>query len=467
MFAKQLALQLPQSQTQFVPHKYQKLAIKWLISRGAAGLFLDPGLGKTICILWAFKLLKEMIGYKTMLVIAPLRVCHKVWPDEIELWEGLNFSYTILHGGKKEKRLLGSPCDVYIMNYDGLPWLFNIMKKYPKVRKMFDILCLDESTKIKSIRTNRFKILKQILNCFKRRYILTGTPAPNGLIDLFGQIFTLDQGVSLGRYITHFRYKYFYKTGYMGYTWSPLPESEKKIYKAIKPYIIHFDRKLLKLPPLTSVEVKIELSKEVRKQYNTMERKLAIQIGRNIIIAANAAVVSGKCRQICNGGIYSEDRKYTYLHDAKTDACEDIVGELSGKNVLIAYEFNHDLERLRKKFGKNTPYIGGGVSTKQTNWIIDEWNSGKIPILCGQSSAIAHGLNLQMSCHNIIWYGLTWNLEYYLQCVRRLWRQGQKYPVMNYHIIAEDTIDEVMMSVLKLKTKTQNSLLKALKRRLI
>ena len=401
-----------------------------------------------------------------MLVIAPLRVCHKVWPDEIEKWEGLDFSYTILHGSKKEKRLIGPNQDIYIMNYDGLPWLLSMMKKYPKIRKMFDILCLDESTKIKSIRTNRFKILKQMLNFFKRRYILTGTPAPNGLIDLFGQLFVLDQGVSLGKYITHFRQKYFYQTGYMGYTWTPSHGSEKKIYRAIKPYVLHFDRRLLKLPPLIPVEVKIELPEKVRKQYTTMERQLAIQVGRDIITAANAAVASGKCRQICNGGVYKEDRKYTYLHDAKTDACEEIIGELSGKSVLIAYEFNHDLERLRRRFGKNTSYIGGGVSPKRTNWIIDEWNAGNIPILLGQSSAIAHGLNLQMSCHNIIWHSLTWNLEHYLQCIRRLWRQGQKYPVMNYHIIAEDTIDEVMMSVLKLKTKTQNSLLRALRRRL-
>jgi SNF2 family DNA or RNA helicase len=436
-----------------------------MIQRGAAGLFLDPGLGKTSITLSAFEILKMKRYVDTLFVIAPLRVVHEVWPREIEKWE-FELSYSIIHGSKKEEEFFAKT-DIYLINYDGLAWLSEMME-HPKNRKRFGkmMLVFDESSKIKHTRTQRYKTLKPMLNWFTRRYILTGTPAPNGLMDLFGQIYAVDFGAALGRYITHFRLNYFQQTGYMGYDWVIRPGAEKEIYERLKPLVLRLDRSLLKLPKKTDVFIPIKIPKTARKLYTSMEIELLAKVQGHDVLAKNAAAASSKCRQIANGGIFLEDGSFRNIHDAKTEAALDIVDELGGKPVLIAYEFKHDLDRLLKAFGSKTPYIGGGVSTTQANKIITSWNAGKIHVLLVQPQSVAHGLNLQDASHNLIWYGLTWNLEDYEQTYQRLWRQGQKHAVMNYHLIAEDTIDEVMVKVLKGKHQTQKDLLKALEWRL-
>ena len=322
---------------------------------------------------------------------------------------------------------------------------------------------VDESTRFKHANTQRFKILKPYLPEFKRRYILTGSPAPNGLLDLFGQIYLLDLGNALGRYITHYRNNYFNQTGFGGYTWVPRAGAKEEIYERLKPLVLRMGAAdYLDLPPLVMNEVKVTLPEAARKVYDQMEGQLLAAVKDDLVVAANAAAATGKCRQIANGGIYHENKKATDLHEAKLDAVEEIVEELSGKPALVAYEYAHDLERLRARFS-GAPWIGGGVTPKRFREIEAAWNRGEIPVLLAQPQSVAHGLNLQGTEGTVIWHSLTWNLEDHEQFIRRVWRQGQKHRVIVHHIIAENTIDEVIMKTLRAKDKTQRALLDALK----
>lgn len=442
------------------PHDYQKKAIKFMLQNSCAGLLLDPGLGKTSITLAAIKVLKKEQLVSKTLIIAPLRVCYSVWPKEIEKWADFkDLSISILHGKNKEKNL-EREADIYIINPEGLSWLF--ARNFKKLD--FDMLVIDESSKFKATSSQRFKILRPILPYFKRRYILTGSPAPNGLLDLFGQIFILDLGNALGRYITHYRNTYFYPTGFGGYEWKLQPGAEGRIQERIRPLTLRLDAEdYLEMPELIVNRVDVELTNVARQAYIEMEDELMAQMDKGDIVAANAAVASGKCSQIANGGIYDEDHKAHFIHDAKAVAVADLVSELSGTPALVAYEFGHDLIRLRDALGKTTPYIGGGVSPKKSAIIERAWNAGELEVLLGQPASIAHGLNLQQSGNHVIWHSLTWNFEHYDQFIRRIRRQGSKHKkVFVHHIVAKDTIDEVKLLALQRKNKTQKDLFEAL-----
>lgn len=447
----------------YTPHKYQEEAIRFMVSRGAAGLFLDPGLGKTSITFAAFKILKTKGIVSTMLVIAPLRPAHSVWPRESEKWDAFSsLKVVVLHGPDKD-RLLQQKADVYVINPEGLPWLFE-----RRSARNFDMLVVDESTRFKHPNTQRFKILRPQLPFFKRRYILTGSPAPNGLMDLFGQVFILDLGKTLGRYITHYRMQFFNATGFGGYTYVPRAGAKEAIQAKLGPYVLRMDAKdLLELPELTYNKVEVSLPLEIMRQYRTMEEEMILQVEGGEVVAANMAVATQKCRQIANGGIYSqvtgEDRKSVFIHDLKTDATEELVEEMGGRPVLVAYEFDHDLARLKKRFGSDTPHIGGGVTPSRFKEIEAAWNAGKIPVLLAQPQSVAHGLNLQGTGAGIVWHSLTWNLEDYEQFIRRVWRQGQKERVIVHHIVTKNTVDEAIMASIGRKDRTQKSLLKALK----
>ena len=450
------------SKPRWSPHPYQMRAIKLMLSQGSAGLFLDPGLGKTSTVLAAFKILKEKGYVKKMLIVAPLRPVYKVWPDEIKKWadfEGL--TYTILHGNLKTLNIQAD-VDIYIINPEGLLWLFDPLTKYPK----FDVLCVDESSKFKDSTTKRFKLLKPLLPSFARRWILTGTPVPNGLEDLFGQIYILDLGRSLGRYITHFRNTYFQRSGYNVYDWKPSPGSFQKVTERVSPLVLQLNAEdYLKMPELIYQSVAITLPPTAMKIYQDVENDFISLLESGALVAANAAVAGVKCRQIANGAVYTGvDREYLPVHAEKLDALEGILAELNGAPALVLYEFDHDRTRILERIG-DVPVLGSGVSAKKLDAIIDRFNAGDIPVLLGHPASMGHGLNLQGSCRHVIWFGITWNLEFYDQAIARVYRQGQKADrVFVYHLVAKETLDETVLKKLNSKDRDQQSLLSALHR---
>lgn len=445
----------------FIPHKYQEKAIKFGVERACAGFFLEPGMGKTSIMFAIMVVLKKMKLIRKVLVLAPLRVVYSTWPAECQKWDDFaHLSVGILHGPTKDD-VLKEEHDIYLMNYEGLKWLFLSTKRdWP-----FDMLIIDESSKLKATNTQRFKTLKQMLGKFKRRYILTGSPAPNSLLDLFGQVYCMDQGATFGPYITAYKDAYFFQTGFGGYDWRLKPGADLAIHAALRQRVMRLDAKdYLELPELIETDIKVQLPPDARKIYLSMEKRLQADIDANSVTAANAAVASMKCRQLANGAIYTDvGDEFEVVHDAKIDALQDLLEELEGQPTLIAYDFEHDLIRLKEALGKDTPHIGSGVSANRAAEIVNAWNRGEIPVLLGQPMSMAHGLNMQEKGRAIIWFGLTWSLENREQFIRRIWRQGVGSRVFVYNLIAEKTVDEALMLAVKEKEKGQQALLNALR----
>ena len=446
---------------QFWPARgYQKDAVKLLISQGCGGLFLDPGLGKTSIALCAFTILKNKGINRRLLVITPLRPMVATWPAELKKWKDFEgVTYAIIHGPDKEQ-MLDVEADVFLINPDAIAWLHSD-GRWKRIGA--DILCVDESTKFKNATSKRFKALRFMLNSFTRRWILTGTPTPNGLLDLFGQIYILDQGNALGRFVTHYRQTYFFPSGYGGYEWRPKLGSHDLIAAKINPMILRLKAEdWLEMPELIYKDIVVELPPAARKIYREVEDQFITEIQSEKIVAANSAVAGGKCRQIANGAIYSGEplpgtgaRTFHQIHTTKLEALEDLVEELQGQPLLVLYEFEHDYQCMKKSF-PNAPVIGGGTSTKKSLEYIEAFNQGALPILIGHPASMGHGLNLQENCSRVCWYGLTWNLEYYDQAIRRVYRQGQKAQhVIVYRIVADDTLDETVIETLNSKDKTQ------------
>lgn len=450
----------PPSKPSWTPHSYQQRGIQLLLSQSSGGLFLDPGLGKTSICLATFKILKKLGYARKMLIIAPLRPVYKVWPDEIEKWADFGeLTYTILHGPQKVANL-SVDADIYIINPEGLLWLLGEKRELPA----WDILVVDESTKFKDSTTRRFRLLKPMLPSFARRWILTGTPSPNGLSDLFGQMYILDLGRALGRYITHFRTQYYQRVGYSLYEWEPRNGAFEEVVEKIRPLILQLSAEdYLQMPELVYRNVNITLPQPAQKLYKEVEEEfISLMEGDKPLVAANAAVAGIKCRQIANGAVYDENRNVIQVHDEKLDALEGLLAELEGHPVLVLYEFDHDRERITSRLGA-VPVLGHGMRPERLEECIDSFNAGRLPILLGHPASMGHGLNLQGSCHHIIWFGITWNLELYDQAIARVYRQGQKAAhVYIYHIVAKDTLDEKVLRVLETKDRSQQTLLKAL-----
>lgn len=466
----------------WAPHEYQLEAVKWLLQRKYAALFLDPGLGKTSTFLKAFCALQDAGHAGRALVVAPRRVCYEVWTHkhggELDKWVDFkDLHVSLLHGPKKDEALK-QDADLYLINPEGLMWATTKPKgaKSPLdylLSHGVDCLVIDELSKFKHATSKRFKALKPYLPRFNRRYGLTGSPASNGLMDLFGQAFVIDRGAALGQYVTHYRARYFdmsngYRKGGTFRQYELREGSEAAIYKAIEPWALsmravdHLD-----LPTLVEQDLYVELPPKAREVYDDLEKHFIAAIDGGVITAANAAVKGGKCRQVASGGIYSQEpgekRISNYLHQAKVEALADLVGELQGKPLLIGYEFDHDLEQIRKKLG-NVPAINGAATDKQTDELIRAWNKGELPVLCGHPASMGHGLNLQSSGSHICWYTLPWNFEHYDQMNRRIWRQGQNAErVYIYRLLARDTLDQRVSQVIHTKRRKQDSLMKALR----
>lgn len=456
------------------PHPYQLEAVKFLVSRGGAGLFLDPGLGKTSCVLAAFRVLKDKGMVKRMLVIAPRRVMYLVWPQEIELWQEFkDFRYAILHGDDKDD-LVDADADIFIINPEGLRWLMSD----GRINKLkCDILAVDELTKFKHTNTQRFKALKPVLGRFQRRWGMTGTPAPNGLLDLFGQCYVLDMGAALGRFITHYRNEFFYPSGYGGYSWSPQPGAEERILEKIRPLALRMQAEdYLQLPELVTQNVMVELPTSAKRIYEQMEELFVAMLGDTEVAATNAAAAGIKCRQIADGAMYGSlhelditgKREFHEVHDVKLEALENLLEELNGQPALVLYAFDHDRERIQKRLGGNIPCIGGGTGDKASEQYVQAFNAGTLPVLLAHPASAGHGLNLQKMSNHIIWFGLTWDLELYDQAFRRIYRQGNPNThVFMHHIVAKGTIDETILKVVGQKDRSQRSLLAALKASLV
>lgn len=476
------------------PHAGQKKAVKFLLEHAAAALLADPGVGKTSAVYAAFSFLKKRGLAAKMLVIAPLRPAQLVWPAEREKWKDFgHLRVVVLHGPKKDA-LLHEEADVYVINPDGLDWLLDakrITGRSGKIavtcdvrafRKLgFDTLVVDELTQFKNQNSGRFKALKAVIDTFGRRWGLTGTPVPNGLIDLFGQMYVLDQGRAFGQFVTHFRREYFLP-GYDGFSWVLQKGAEDRIYARIKPLALRLDAAdYVDMPALVEDVKRFDLSPAVRKIYDELEEDLFTQIEEDAIVAGNAAAASTKLRQIVSGGLYLADadaaslapavtrrkakgRDWLPLHDEKTDMLTDLVEELQGTPLLVAYDFAHSLERIKDRFGKDVPAIGGGTSPKRAAELEKAWNRGELPLLVGHPQSIGHGLNLQNAGNHIAWYDETWNRELLDQFNGRIRRQGSKHQtVFVHHFLAHKTLDEKIFYVVKAKGRVQDALLLALK----
>jgi len=448
------------------PKAYQREALDWLIQKlilspeSGAALLLDPGLGKTSITLAFFQTLKAMGLAKKMLIVAPLRVCHSVWPGELEKWDqfrGLKAVFV----NKPYK--LESPADIYLVNPESLhkvtQWIAD------KRKNPFEMLVVDESSRFKSWGAVCSKLLRSIIKTFRYRLALTGTPAPNSLEDLFSQIYLVDLGKSLGQTITPFREKYFYRGGYGGYEWLPLDTSQAQIEARIAPVCLRLAAKdHLDLPELVVSDIWVDLPKDTRKIYAQLEKELFAELTSNLqIVALNAGAKYQKCKQIANGGFYHEG-KAVHLHSEKIEALEELVGELQGKPLLVAFQYKHDLERIQKVWPR-IPFIDGTVSGKTSALTIDAWNAGLIQILAVQPQALSHGVNMQSGPgRDIAWLGLSDSLETWIQFNARIYRQGVTGQVRIHRILAAKTVDLVGLDNLEQKDETQANLLEALNR---
>lgn len=422
----------------WVPKEYQEQGVKLLVSPQGGGIFLKPGLGKTSMMLAAIKLLRKAGLVRKTLVLAPLRVAQLTWPEEIDQWADFcDLRYVVLHGPDKEAKLR-QDADIYLVNYEGLGW---IAERILEKKVSFDVLVVDESSKMRNVDSKRYKVIKLILAKFHRRYILTGTPQPKTLVNLFGQMYICDLGKSLGRFITEFTTKYFYKLPDDPRTLHPFPETEERIYSAIQHRIFHVsDKKYLDLPPLYEHDVTVKLPDTARAQYHKMEQELFLRMEQKQIVASNAAVATGKLRQIANGFIYDDSKAATDLFDDKVNAFVDLLDELNDEPALVVYNFERDFERMNA--------VAPGVKftgAKNPVEIKAAWDEGKISRLYIHPKSAGYGLNLQ--AHRImIWFGITWDYEDYAQTIKRLHRQGQTREVHVYRLLTKGTIETGRMT---------------------
>ena len=438
--------------TTFVPHQYQEHGIERIASGESIMLAMEMGLGKTVTTLTGLQSLILNKIAKHTLLIAPLRVAKNVWPDEIAKWDHLDIAYSLVLGTEAQRiKALKAEADVYIINVDNLKWLVNLMPKsscWP-----FDTVVIDESSQFKNWSTARFKSLRKVRPFIRQVIELTGTPAPTHLLNLWSQVFLLDLGKRLGKSVMRFRAQYFESTDYFQRVWTPRPGQQDEILKLIADVCVSMkSADYLTLPPCTFNDVYVDLPLTARQVYDEMEKEMLVVLSSGSLEAANHAVVAGKCLQICNGAVYTDEQHWEELHDAKLKALDSIIEEAQGQPILLAYTYKHDLERLKARY-KNIVTLDDGDDSD----IIAAWNRGEIEILACHPASAGHGLNLQQGGHTAVWYGLNWSLELYLQFNARLDRQGQKMPVMIHRILARDTIDLLVLDRLANRTSTQEA----------
>lgn len=398
------------------PHDYQTYATNFILENSIAAIFLEMGLGKSIITLTAIlDLCLDSFEVGKVLVIAPLRVARDTWPAEINKWEhlkGLDFQVAI---GTETERVsaLKRPASIYLINRENVDWLIN----KSNLPFNYDMVVIDELSSFKSHTSKRFKSLLKVRPKVKRIVGLTGTPSSNGLMDLWAEFRILDMGKRLGRYITHYRNSFFEpdkRNQHMIFSYKPIIGADKAIYNLISDITISMKSvDYLKMPECVINEVPVYMSPNEQDLYDNFREDMVIKLKEEEIDAVNAAVLSGKLLQMANGAVYDEEKKAHYIHDRKLDALEDLIEGANGKPVLIAYWYNHDLERIKNRFK---------VREIKTSKDIKEWNEGFIPVAVIHPASAGHGLNLQSGGSTIVWFGLTWSLELYQQTNARLWR---------------------------------------------
>lgn len=437
----------------FEPHAYQGHAIDALLRNEEQALFLEPGLGKTSITLTAIQDLVQLGQAHKALVVAPLRVARQVWTDEADKWDhlrGLRISRVL---GTAEERLaaLERDADVYVVNRENVVWLVRHFRSdWP-----FDMVVLDELSSFKSPSAKRFRALRAVRPYMKRVVGLTATPAPNGLLDLWSQIYLLDRGQRLGGY-TGYRARYFTQD-WRG-EWQPLPSAEQKVFGRIADLCVSMRAEdWLEMPDLTMRTVNVQMPEAATAAYERFERELLIDCDETNITVASGGVLAGKLMQFANGAVYDDAGGVQEMHEAKLDALEELVEAQSGNPLLVFYAYRHDAARIVRRI----PW----AKTLDGEESIRDWNAGRTPLLLAHPASAGHGLNLQEGGHQAAWFGLTWNLELYQQAIGRLWRQGQRHPVIVHHLIAQGTIDEDVMRALGRKAKRQDALLDAVRYR--
>ena len=459
----------------FVPHDYQRYCITRIIQEEALALFLDMGLGKTVITLTAVcDLIFNRFLVSRCLVIAPKKVAEDTWTREQDKWDHLNLLKIQPVLGAKEKRIraLNSPGNIFVINRENVPWLVDHYRNdWP-----FDMVVIDESSSFKSHQAKRFKALRNIRRHIRRLVELTGTPSPNGLTDLWAQLYLLDGGQRLGRTLTEYRNNYFVPASRNAttiFSYEPLPGANEKIQEQIRDICISLSAKdYLSLPDRIDNVRYVQLDARARRAYEEMERERILELPDGALDAGSAAVLSGKLLQLANGAVYhtketvvddhvTEEREVVQIHDNKLEGFLELLEELGGKHALVFYNFQHDLERIHRVLAKTKLAVRELKGTAD----IAEWNAGRIDILLAHPASVAYGLNLQEGGSDVIWFGLNWNLELYQQANARLHRQGQKHTVYVHHLLAAGTVDEDVMSALRRKGDCQAALLEALKAR--
>lgn len=443
----------------YEPHNYQQFATDFILEHPISCLMLDMGLGKTVITLTAlWQLALDSFDVSRILVIAPKRVAEDTWPKELSKWEHLSgLDATLVMGTQAEREAaLHQQTFLYIINRENVSWL---VANHPWD---FDMVVIDELSSFKSNQAQRFKAMKKVRPLVSRIVGLTGTPAPNSLLDLWPEMYLMDMGQRLGRFIGGFRDRFFTpdkRNREIIYSYKPREGAEEAIYSLISDICISMKAvDYLDMPELIMNRVEVSMDSREQKIYDDFQRDMVVSLQGEELDAVNAAALSGKLTQMANGAVYGENRKVLHIHDRKLDALEDLIEAANGKPLLVAYWYEHDLQRIKARF-KNARCI-------DTTQDIDDWNAGKIPLALIHPASAGHGLNLQEGGCTIVWFGLTWSLELYQQLNARLWRQGQKHTVVIQHIVTKGTHDEDVLRALDNKDTRQSALIDAVRARL-
>lgn len=446
---------------QFHPHPYQQAGIEAILEKPGVALWMEMGLGKTVVTLTAIdQLLYDRLEIRRVLIIAPRKVAEATWQDEAAKWEHLRHLRlsTVLGSEKQRLAALAAPADIYIINRENTAWLVQTLGR----KWDFDMVVLDEASSFKNHAAQRFKALKAVRPRIHKLVELTGTPSPNGLLDLWAQVWLLDQGQRLGRYITHYRQQYFWPTQY---SYEPKAEAAEAIHTAIRDIVLSFKAAdHLTLPEKITEDIPVVLDETARDLYKTLEREYLLNVDGEAITAQQAASLTGKLLQLCNGSLYDEAGAVHPLHRCKLDAFDELIDALDGQSALVFYNFRFDEEQLIELL--KTRHRGLRFAVLRSDAEARAWNAGELDVLLAQPASCAYGLNLQQGGHHLIWYSLPWSLELYAQGEARLYRQGQTQSVIVHRLIVKGGADALVAKALTRKDTDQNALMQAVKTRI-